>query len=105
MVDMNMTDFTQATYGLSTYAKFAVYNRLLLDTGAPKSICSEEWLHHASWSPVTKIPFPSSNRPLRFAGKQVKPLYVACIFCEVHEIHGKPFVFGQVAFVLPPTQI
>lgn len=62
----------------------------MLDTGAPESIWSEDWLQRSNWHPITHIPLPPSTRPYRFARQHVKPLYGACIVCEVNAIHVNP---------------
>ena len=101
----DVVDLSDLLSDVSIHAAFGVNNHLLLDTGAPKTICSEDWLRQSNWIPTTKIPLPESVKPFRFAGQHVKPLYAACLVAEVTDIHGKPYIFRQVAFVLPPTPI
>ena len=105
IVNLPILDLTKAMHELNTYAAFAVYNHLLLDTGAPKTICCEDWLKQTGWTPISTIPLPNSIRPFRFAGQQVKPLYLACLVCLITDIKGKQHVFRQAAFVLPSTPI
>lgn len=44
LVNMNLTDLPKAVHDLSTSTTFAVYNNLLFDTSAPKSMCCDYWL-------------------------------------------------------------
>lgn len=94
VVDMNIPALSKAIDDLATYATFSMYNNLLLDNDESKSVCSEDWLHKANWNPITKITLPDTTRPLRFSGQKVKTLYIACLFCEVPDIHGKLYIFG-----------
>lgn len=74
---MDLIHLSKVMHDPSTYDTFAVYNHLLLDTRVPKSVCSEDWLQRLNWYPANKIPLPESTGPIRFAGQNVKHLYVA----------------------------
>ena len=101
----SIIDLNQACRELNTYSVFAVLEHLLLDTGAPKTICSIDWLHQANWKSVQDITLPNDIRPFRFAGQPVRPLHASCLVCEITSISGKVYIFRQVVFVLPPTPI
>lgn len=61
MVEIDIDALSKAMSELNTYATFAVYNHILLDTSDPKSICSEHWLQRTNWHPITKIMLSSST--------------------------------------------
>lgn len=72
-------------HDISNYAAFAVYNQIILETIAPKSICSKLCLQRANRHPVTNIPLPLSTvHPLLLYSKKIK-LYSACHLCNVRE--------------------
>ena len=105
IIKHSILDLTTAMKELNTFATFAVYEHLLLDTGAPKSLCSIDWLKSVGWAPIQTIQLPSSFHPFRFAGQRVKALYAACLACTMTDMTGKQHVLHQVAFILPPTPI
>ena len=78
---------------------------MLIDTGAPKSICSEDWLTKANWKPIEIRKLPPGTKPFRFAGHPVQPKYLACMICKLKDNDGKENFLRQVVFVLPTIPI
>lgn len=78
---------------------------LLLDTGAPKTICSVDQLREAQWTPVQDKNLPDHINPFRFADYPMEAIYGACIVASVHNIQGHPHYFKSFTFVIPPTPI
>lgn len=60
---------------LTLFSSASADQHLLLDTGAPRSIGSKEWLQKAHWIPLKKIELPNNTPPFRFAGHLVCALY------------------------------
>lgn len=63
---------------------------MLLDTGAPRSICTETWLEELNWIPNKKIALPEDIPPFKFAEHPVKALYGACFNALITDLRGKP---------------
>ena len=78
---------------------------MLVDTGAPKSICSEDWLSKANWQPIIIQKLPQKSKPFRFAGHPVAPKYIACLLCKLKDINGNFHLFRQSVYVLPSLPI
>lgn len=76
-------------FDLGTFATFAVYNHIFLNTRSPKKTYSEARLQHEKWNPVTIATFTASIRPLYLAAQNCKPIYATCIICEVNYIDLK----------------
>ena len=94
------SEITDSVCHMEQISKF-----MLIDTGAPKSICSEDWLEQANWTPVQVIQVPTNTKPFRFAGQPVHPKYIACLLSKVRDINGAEHLFRQVVFILPPLPI
>ncbi|MEM1282625.1 MAG: hypothetical protein AAGG81_03645 [Chlamydiota bacterium] len=101
----SITELSQAMYELNTFAVFAVFQHLLLDTGAPKTLCAIDWLERANWKSVLDVALPPNFRPFRFAGNPIKALKLSCLVAEITSMDGKRHIFRQAVFVLPPTPI
>ena len=83
----------------------SINQHLLLDPGAPRSICSEPWLRQSNWHPIKIILLPPDMRPFRFAGHPIHTMYAVCLIAELTDSSGKVHLFRQVTFVLPDTPI
>jgi len=90
---------------MMNHSVIGVFQHLLLDTGAPKSICSEPWLQSANWKPIKILSLPQNVKPFRFAGTSVPALHAACLIGKVTNTRGNTHILRQVVFVLPPTPI
>ena len=93
-------EITETVCHMQQISKF-----MLIDTGAPKSICSEEWMINANWKPIQKHKIPNGTKPFRFAGHAVYPKYLACLICKVKDVNGNDHILRQVVFVLPTLPI
>lgn len=78
---------------------------LFLDTGAPRSICSEKWLRNSQWIPLEKVELSARTPPFRFASHPVCALYGVKIAATITDIHGRPHVLKLFVCVIPPTPI
>ena len=78
---------------------------MLIDTGAPKSICSESWLSDIKWNPVKVRSLPATIKPFRFASHPIAPNYLACLVAKISDINGNHHYLRQVVFVLPSVPI
>ena len=64
-IKLSVDDLNDLINELAVYVALPVTKHLLLDTGSPKSIASEEWLRQAQWSPVKKVNLPDYIQPFR----------------------------------------
>ena len=87
------------THAVSTMQKISSF--MLIDTGAPKSICSETWLSELKWIPIQTRQLPPTIKPFRFAGNPVPPQQLACLLAKIIDINGKTNYLRQVVFILP----
>ena len=92
--------FANATSSMQNISTF-----MLIDTGAPKSICSEQWINELKWTPILTKPLPVTTKPFRFAGHPVLPKHIACLIAKVTDINGNTHLLRQVVFILPSTPI
>lgn len=96
---------TDAMHELGTFSAFAIFNHLLLDTGALKSICSSNWLQQSAWKPIATFPVPRNSRPFRFAGQDVHATHITYLIAKLYNNSGQAHHFCQVVFVPPSTPI
>lgn len=89
----------------NTYCAFAIRHHVLMDTGASNSLCSVDWHQQTSWKPTKQNPLPPDLKPFRFAGYHLRPMYAACLICEVTLLENMKYLFRQVVFVLAPTPV
>lgn len=78
---------------------FLIYN------GAPKSVCSSEWLARSGWTPTRFVPISDHISPLRFAGHTIRAVHVACHVCTVRDYKDNAHKFHLAVFVLPPAPV
>ena len=90
---------------LTLYSSTSPGQNLLLDTGAPRSICSEDWLTTANWAPLQNVDLPPNTPPFRFAGHPVKALYGIKLAAHITDIQGRQHVLKIFVYVLPSTPI
>ena len=90
-------------HAVSSMEKIKSY--MLIDTGAPKSTCSESWLLQIKWKPVRKLQLPKDIKPFPFAGHPASPEYVACLIAKIVDMTGNEHLFRQVVFVVPDVPI
>ena len=83
----------------------SINEQVLLDTGAPRKLCSEEWLHKSNWHPIKNISLSPGTRTLIFAGHPVHPLYAALFVDQVRDLSGKVYHLKLCEKILPPTPI
>ena len=95
----------QQSIGHTVSSMEKIKSYMLIDTGAPKSICSESWLLQAKWKPVRTIQLSQDIKPFRFAGHPVTPKFIACLLAKVLDMTGNEHLFRQVVFVLPDVPI
>lgn len=104
-IKISVPELSQAMTELDSYPIFSVQSHLLLDTGAPKSICSIDWLKNSNWTPIATFPVSQQIKPFRFAGTAIRATHIAYLIARLTDTTGKSFLFRQVVFVLPPTPI
>lgn len=90
---------------LTLYSNSTSTQYILLDTGAPRSFCSENWLKQASWAPLQKVDLPLNTPPFRFAGHPVRTLYGVKLAASIFDITGKRHILKIFVYVLPSTPI
>lgn len=74
-VPFSFLDLKEIKEALTFLSSIAADEHLLLHTGAPRPICSKDWLHKANWHPLEKVQTPESILLFRFAGHPVRALY------------------------------
>lgn len=90
---------------ITCYSSTLVSENMLLDIGATRTICSENWLRKANWIPLKKIALGPGTKPFSFAGHPVQPLYAALLAARVRDVRGHIFFLKICAHILPPTPI
>lgn len=74
---------------------------ILIDTGAPKTICSENGITTARWKPMQNVSLPCNTKPVRFDGTDVMATSAAFLAAKVSDISETPFTLQKVVFILP----
>lgn len=78
---------------------------VLLDTGAPRSICSKGRLQKANWRPLKRIELRTNTPPFSFAGHAVYVLCGALLTAKIVNFEGKDHILEMFAYVLHSTPI
>lgn len=89
---------------LNKFATFAVFQHILLDTGAPKIFCTNNSLNKTGWKPMKTAPLPTNFNHFRFEGQQANALCIACLACHVTDNSGKDYFFLQVDYFFHQLQ-
>lgn len=74
-IPLSIPDLKDNVDTLTLFSTASADQHLPLDTGAPRSICSDEWLQKANWTPLKMFKLPTSKLPFRFPGHSVSALY------------------------------
>ena len=90
---------------LKLFSTLSADQHLLLDTSAPRSICSIKLLQKTHWTALKKIGLPDTTPPFRFAGNPVSALYDVQLVASLTEIQGKKHELKLSIYVLPPIPI
>lgn len=54
---------SEMMFDLMCYSGTSANENALLDTGAPRTICCEDWLRKANWTPLKKIALGPNTKP------------------------------------------
>eukprot|EP00737_Agarophyton_chilense_P005530 gb/GEZJ01008555.1/.p1 GENE.gb/GEZJ01008555.1/~~gb/GEZJ01008555.1/.p1 ORF type:complete len:146 (+),score=3.92 gb/GEZJ01008555.1/:60-497(+) len=101
----SLFELSTALKDLAIYHIGNVRSHILIETGAPKSICSQNWVENAEWKPIKQLQLPDHIRSFRFAGTHVHALQAVCPSAEVANIVRKQFALRQTVFLLPPLPV
>lgn len=104
-IKYSLSDVKLALYEIVCHAMTNVSRRFLLDTGAPKSICSNTGLTNANWNPIKMITLPDHIKPFRLAVHPVQASHGACLLAVIKEIHVRTHYLQLFTFVFPLTPI
>lgn len=95
----------RALYKCAVSHVFGVKNHFLLDTEAPKHICSTDWLEKRQWKSIATFSVPKNFKLLRFELQKVKALRFVYLIAKLYDYSGKSHYLRQVVFVLLTTPI
>lgn len=103
LIPMYLPALKDITESLTLYSTTSPETHILLETCAPRSICSEEWLTKSRRIPLKKIDLPSNMSPFRFAGHPIYALYGVQLAASIADIQGQTHSRKLFVYVLPPT--
>lgn len=104
LVSNSLRVVSDAVQELLSFSSLGIQEHIMLDTGAPKSIYSSDWLPISAWKkPVQIFPIPPNFRPCCFAVQGPNVLYAGC-FVANSEIFKYNHIFSANVF-LPTTPI
>lgn len=104
-VPMSLPELKGIMETLTLYSSTSADQHILLDTGAPRSICSVDWLEKANWAPLQTVALPANTPPFRFAGHPIRAMYGVKLAATLTDIQGHKHVLKIFAYVLPSTPI
>lgn len=84
---------------LTQHSNPSASQHLLLDTGAPGSICSKDWLQKCSWKPLKKLSLSPHTSSFRFIGHSVCALYGVQLTALISDLKGNTYALKVFAYV------
>lgn len=86
---------------LKIFSNASTNLHLPLDTEAPRSICSAEWLQKANWKPLKRKVLSTNTQPFRFAGHPVCALYDVWPAAAAKDFEGKNHISKIFSYFCP----
>lgn len=70
-VKQSVSELSRAMREPVFHSTVSINRHMLLDTGAPRSICTGTWLQESKWLPYKTIDLSEDTTPLKFAGHPI----------------------------------
>lgn len=102
-VPLSLPELKEIMESVILYSRSSHNDHILLDTGAPRSICSEDWLQNANLVLLKRIILPANTPPFRFAGHPICTLYGVLIAASITKILGRQHTQDISVCYLPDT--